>query len=133
MSPLGEIKMTLTFDPAGKGLEKVLKDYQEEALRFVWKTDVEGLSSRQVWTRVNEVLPGGRTISRASIINFLNAMVDEGVLNYTETTGKGGYRRIYSPRLDERAFRKHIAETVLKSLLGDFPQETEEVVQELNL
>jgi len=81
---------------------------------------------------VNEAL-SGKTISRASVINFLNAMVDEGVLIYRETTGKGGYRRIYSPKYDERGFRKYIAKTVIESLLGDFPEETREAIREANL
>ena len=125
--------MTLTFNPAGKGLEKVLRDYQIEALKLVWASGEAGINSRQTWRQVNEALSGTKTISRASIINFLNAMVDEGVLNYRETTGKGGYRRIYSPKLDERAFKKYIAKTVIDSLLRDFPDETREVIEEANL
>lgn len=123
--------MTLIFDPTGTGLGKVLRDYQEEALRFVWESG-EGVSSRQVWAQVNEVLTGGRTISRASIINFLNDMVDEGVLNYAETTGKGGIRRIYSPRLDEGSFKRHIVKTLVDSLLRDFPEETRAVIRGLS-
>ena len=89
--------MTLTFDPAGEGLAKVLRDYQIEALKLVWKKGDDGAISREVYHHVNEVLKSIRTISRASIINFLNAMVDEGVLNYKEESGKGGYHRVYSP------------------------------------
>ena len=124
--------MTFTFDPAGAGLGKVFRDYQEEALRFVWESS-EGVSSRQVWTHVNEALSDIRTISRASIINFLNDMVDEGVLNYVETTGKGGIRRIYSPRLDETDFKKYVAKTLIESMLRDFPEETREVAREFHL
>ena len=124
--------MTLTFDPSGKGLEKVLRDYQIEALKLVWASGETGLNSRQTYLQVNEAL-SGKTISRASIINFLNAMVDAGVLNYRETTGKGGYRRIYSPKFDERGFRKYIAKTVIESLLNDFPEETRQAIKEANL
>ena len=125
--------MTLIFNPAEKGLAKVLKDYQIEALRFVWEKGEEGAISREVWQYVNEILKGVRTISRASIINFLNAMVDEGVLNYKEETCKGGYRRIYYPKLDERGFKKHIAKTVINSLVKDFREETNETLEELRL
>ena len=124
--------MTLTFDPAGKGLEKVLRDYQIEALKCVWAKGEAGASSRETYLKVNEALTG-KTISRASIINFLNAMVEDSVLNYHEITGKGGYRRIYSPKMDEKAFKKYIAKTVIESLLRDFPEETREVIQETNL
>jgi len=120
--------MTLKIDPAGEGLGKVLRGYEEEALRFVWERGEEGVISREVWLHVNEAL-GERTISRASIINFLNAMVDEGVLNYREETGKGGYHRVYLTKLDERAFKKYVAETVIRSLLRDFPEETRAVLE----
>jgi len=83
--------MTLTFDPAVEGLAKVLKDYQIEALKLVWTKGDNGTISKEVWQHTNNVLKGIRTISRASIINFLNAMVDEGVLNYKVETCKGGY------------------------------------------
>jgi hypothetical protein len=125
--------MTLKFDPAETGLAKVLRDYQIEAMRFVWKEGEEGVNSRGVGERVNDALKGIKTISRASIINFLNAMVDEGVLNYVEETCKGGSRRVYSPRLDEGGFKRHIAEMVVSSLIRDFPEETNEALKDLGL
>lgn len=125
--------MTLIFDPEGDGLAKVLKDYQIEALRIVWAKEEEGAISREVWAHVNEALKGVATISRASIINFLNDMVDEGVLDYRRESGKGGYHRVYTPKMDERSFKKYIIETVVKSLLRDFPEETKEKLKELKL
>jgi predicted transcriptional regulator len=121
--------MTLTIDTAGEGLAMVLKDYQEEALKYLWRLNGDGASSRDVWVQVNKDLEGRRTISRASIINFLNSMVDEGVLNYIETTGKGGHRRIYSAKYDEAEFKQFVAETVLKNLMRDFPDETMKALQ----
>jgi len=122
--------MTLTIDTAGEGLAMVLKDYQEEALRFIWENKGQGASSREVWMHVNKALKT-RSISRASIINFLNAMVDEGTLNYTEITGKGGHRRIYSTKLNEAQFKQHVAETVLGNLMRDFPSETKEAMKRI--
>jgi predicted transcriptional regulator len=122
-------KVTLTIDTAGEGLAMVLKDYQEEALKYIWRLDGDGASSRDVWVQVNKDLEGKRTISRASIINFLNSMVDEGILNYIETTGKGGHRRIYSAKYDEAEFKQFVAETVLKNLMRDFPDETMKALQ----
>ena len=66
--------MTLTIDTASEGLAMVLKDYQEEALRFIWENKGVGTSSREVWNQVNKVLKN-RTISRASIINFLKTNI----------------------------------------------------------
>ncbi len=120
--------MTLIFNPDSDGLSKVFRDYQEEALRLVWNIGSEGVISREVWNQVNQNLDG-KTISRASIINFLNSLVDEGVLDFEERTGKGGYHRVYRPRLDENEFKKYLAETVISSLMKDFPAETKEVVK----
>ena len=120
--------MTLTIDTANDGLAMVLKDYQEVALYYLWRIDGKGASSRDVWMQVNDDLAGKRTISRASIINFLNSMVDEGVLNYTEITGKGGHRRIYSAKYDEAGFKEYVGKVVLENLLRDFPEETRRVI-----
>jgi hypothetical protein len=122
--------LTLLFDSTGVGLGKVLSDYQEEAIKYVWRMGDKGVNSRMVWMRVNESFHGKKTISRASIINFLNKMTDEGVLGYREEPCKGGYHRIYLTNLDERAFKKLIARTVIASLLKDFPEETREAMRE---
>ena len=115
--------MPLVIDPTKDGFEKVLREYQIEALKLIWANKGDGMTSREVYIAVNDVL-GARSISRASIINFLNAMCDEGVLDFEEETCKGGKRRKYSIGLDESGFKVHIVEMVLKSLVVDFPDET---------
>jgi hypothetical protein len=73
----------LKFDPSEKGLRKTLKEYQELALRYLWDIGEEGAGSGPVWRAVNDELQKhGGSISRASIINFLNDMVDEGRARY---------------------------------------------------
>ncbi len=122
--------MNFVLDPRAPGLSKVLRDYQQEALRFIWKSEGKGLTSRVVYTHVNKRLDVGKSISRASIINFLNAMVEEGVLDYVEETAKGGYRRVYSAKLDEVGFKRELAESFVSSLMKDFPEETIGVLKE---
>ncbi len=121
--------MTLKFNPANKSLSKVFRDYQQEALKSVWKNSEKGLNSREVFEHVNGKIDG--SISRASIINFLKAMADEGVLNYTEQSGKGGMHRVYTPRLNESEFKTYVAQTVIASLLKDFPEETKTAINQL--
>jgi predicted transcriptional regulator len=125
-SGIGDFELTLIFNPEKKGLAKVLRDYQQEALKSVWKNSEKGQTSREVHEYVNGKLDG--SISRASIINFLKAMADKGVLNYTERTGKGGYHRVYTPRLNESEFKKYVAQTMISSLLKDFPEETKTAI-----
>ena len=122
--------MPLVIDPTKNGFEKVLRDYQIEALKLVWANNTgDGLTSRKVYDEVNVAL-GSKSVSRASIINFLNAMCDEGVLEFEEETCKGGMRRKYSTGLDESGFKKYIAEVALKSLVVDFPEETLDAIRD---
>ena len=116
----------IEYDTAESSLRAVLKDYQELALRTIWATP-EGLGSRAVWDRVNAELKPN-TISRASIINFLEAMMEADVLKGDEKTGKGGYRWIYSPSMNEARFKQYIARTILENLMRDFPEETRKAV-----
>jgi len=123
------MKNRIEYDASEKGLRAVLKDYQELALRAIWATP-EGLGSRAVWDRVNAELKPN-TISRASIINFLESMREAGVLKGEEKTGKGGYHWVYSPAMDESEFKQHIARTILESLMKDFPEETRAALKKL--
>jgi len=117
------------FDTAETGLRVVLKDYQELALRAIW-ANPEGLGSKAVWDRVNAELKPN-TISRASVINFLESMREAGVLKGVERTGKGGHRWVYSPTMDEAEFKQYIARTILESLMRSFPEETRHAVKML--
>ena len=105
--------MDLYLDLSETGLRMFFKPYQIISLDILWNSE-ETLSSRQVWEQANEKLPG--TISRASIINFLNASVDNGLLNYVETTGKGGYRRLYSSKLSRPETSVYLSEKVEERL-----------------
>ena len=88
-----------------------------------------GASSRDVWVNVNKELMGKSTISRASIINYLNDMVDEGILNYHEITGKGGHRRIYSARYDEAGSKRYVATKIVSKLLETWPEAAKEAIR----
>jgi len=114
--------MPLQLDTGKENLEMFFKDWQVEALRYLWSVQPEGANSRTVWTNVNDSLQG--SISRASIINYLNAMVDEGLFTYTETTGKGGHHRVYYMSYGEAEFKQHIAGLIITKLLKEYPQET---------
>jgi len=117
------------FDTKEDGLRTVVKDYQEVSLKYMWRLDGEGASSRDVWVNVNKDLMGKSTISRASIINFMNSMVDEEVVSYTEITGKGGHRRIYSAIYDEAGFKQHMAKKVISKLLETWPEATSKAIE----
>jgi len=118
------------FDTGETGLRAVLRGYQELALRAIWATP-EGLGSKAVMDRVNAELKPN-TISRASVINFLESMREMGVLKGDEKTGKGGHRWIYSPAMNEAEFKQFISETILKNLMRNFPEETRQMIEKLD-
>ena len=123
---------TFKLDPSQQGLRKTLREYEELALRYIWEKGEEGATSAPTWITVNERLGEGKTISRASIIYFLNRMVDQGVLSWRGATVKGGHHRIYVTNLDEVEYRKYILRTVIKSMMTDFPEQTKEVLNEFD-
>lgn len=120
------------FDPSKQGLRKTLKEYEELALRYIWSVGDEGSGSGKTWNNVKEQLDDGGSISRASIIFFLNRMVEEGVLDYRDATGKGGHHRIYFPRLDEEGYKKYVVRSLLESVMKDFPEATREALKEFD-
>ena len=97
-----------------------------EALCYLWTVHPEGANSRAVWTNVNHRLQG--SISRASIINYLNSMVNDDLLTYTLATGKGGHHRVYTIKYDEAEFKQQLAVTIISKLLKEYPQETLKVL-----
>ena len=103
------------------GFNAILKEYQEMSLRYLWRSDVENGSSKDVWLAVNKEFNGKGSISRASIINFLNDMVNEGILGYHEITGKGGHRRIYNSIYDEKGTKELFAKKIVDKLIEIFP------------
>ena len=120
----------VTFDTKEDGFRTVVKDYQEAALRYMWRLAGGGASSRDVWVQVNKELVGTprRSISRASIINFMNDMVDEGLVEFHEITGKGGHRRIYSQKYDEAGSKEFMAEKIMSKMLETWPDATLKVI-----
>ena len=122
----------VTYDTNNKGLLTVVKDYQVEALRYIWSLEEgKGASSRDVWVNVNVALMGKKTISRASIINYLNAMVDDDVLDYHEITGKGGHRRIYKKVYDELGTKQFLAKKILSSMAKEWPEATKNAISSI--
>lgn len=120
--------MPLVMKASQKDLAMFFKDWQILALHHLWNIFPAGANSRSVWTNVNESLPG--SISRTSIIIFLNHMVDEALLTYTETTSIGGRQRVYYMKYNETKFKQHIAGLIITKLLKEYPQETRKALSE---
>lgn len=124
--------MGFIFNPTQKGLETVMKDYQLLTMKFLWKRGEEGTPSGIAWVEVNKILlERGTSKSRASIIFFLQAMTEKGILTYHERTGKGGYHRVYTPIFYETEFKEFIATQLIEKLLEEFPDETNNAIRKI--
>lgn len=110
---------TIEYDTAQSGFQSVLKSWQLIALQVVWSAP-EGLNTRSVHQKVNEKLEGD-SISRASIINFLEDMREMKILSGIDRTGKGGHQWVYMTKMDEAAFKRFIVEKLLSSMMESFP------------
>lgn len=112
-----------TLDNGGPDdLLAIFKDYQIMAIDAVYDAGERGAGSGPVWVKVNERLEKvEKSISRASIIFFLNRCVDNGVFNFRDATGKGGHHRIYHQIMDRVSFDKAIAGTFYEKLARIFP------------
>jgi len=119
----------IVYDTSQTGFEAVLRVWQLKALQVLW-SNPDGAKSFTVWQKVNKMLKG-ETISRASVINFLEAMRETGVLSGKEETGKGGYHWVYSPAMDEAGFERFIVKTLLEKLMSEFPKETRRAIETL--
>jgi len=121
--------LPLRLDAGKTSLTMFFKDWQVKSLRYLWRIQPEGANSRAVWTNVNECLPG--SISRSSIINYLNHMVDEALLTYTEIISIGGRQRVYRMKYGETELKQHIAALIITKLLREYPQETRKALQRI--
>jgi len=65
----------------------------------------------------------GSPISRASVIFFLNKLVDMGILGYGDETGKGGHHRRYHAAMTRDAFIVNSIYTVLLKFNAEFPDQ----------
>jgi len=84
--------------------------YKVEIMRYLW--EVGEAKSVQVWKHLWSGIDEDLNKSRASVINFLNSLVDEDIAGFDEKAGKGGYHKVYylNPDTDtEEKFRRTMA------------------------
>jgi len=112
----------MIFDTSGEGLLTLFKPYQAALLEHVWelnRNERVGVSSGDAYRFLRDH-PDSK--SRASVIIFLNDMVEEGVLEYDEESGKGGYHRVYYLRMDREQFARHVVDKIMDKLDEVFPK-----------
>ena len=114
----------MKFDTSKEGLHTLFKPYQAALLEHIWtlnkpsRTGITSGIAHQFLQQNND--PEIRK-SRAAVIFFLNDMVDEGVLDYEEKSGKGGYHRVYYPKMNRKQFANYVTKTITDKLHKVFP------------
>ena len=106
----------MKFDTKKEGLLTLFKPYQIVLLEHIWdlnKNEKVGIISAEAH---KFLLGKPEKKSRASVIFFLNDMVEAGILGYEERTGKGGYHRVYYPKMDREGFKNFITEKINSKL-----------------
>jgi len=93
-----------TFDDSEPKLILNIKEWEVLALKYLWYEKYEGATTKEVWDGVNKALGPTGTISRTSIIIFLNKMAKAGILDIKFESGKGGFHGVYSPKMNEKYF-----------------------------
>ena len=117
-----EIKLDLTKD----GLSMAFNEPEIILLEHLWDVpdtipvSIVEASSRELTDVVNSNMspPPGRPSPdrRSSVINAANRFVGLGIWDYRETTGKGGYRKIYRAVMKEYTFWKTVRNLVVEKI-----------------
>lgn len=107
------------LDTSKKGLKAIFPEWKLAIVDLL--SDGQEKNSFKTWIHVNAHSEWGRqegnSISRASVINFLNYLVeDEALLSYREETCKGGRRRVYRMEMDRSEFLKFIIKEFAEKL-----------------
>ena len=99
----------------GEGLGLVFPQKYKEIIMEWLLSIAEPVSARAAWEYVNgKIAPD--TVSRPSVINFMNWCVDEEMLEYKERTGKGGHHRVYWTDMGLSDFWDYVYSEVVAAL-----------------
>ncbi len=109
-------KSGLRIDLKESGLPMLFKPYEHYLLTHIWET-VDEEHPTGSGKAHQFVLTTDDKKSRASVIFFLNDMVDEGLLGWHDATGKGGHHRLYYPLMTEAQFWEHVARHVYAKII----------------
>jgi predicted transcriptional regulator len=106
----------MKFDTSENGLLTLFRPYQAALLEHIWEQNNPqrtGITSGQAYEYLKDH-PDSK--SRASVIFFMNDMVEEGFLEYEEESGKGGYHRVYYPKMNREQFVTHVTKPISDKL-----------------
>ncbi|MBA7490195.1 hypothetical protein ES702_00730 [subsurface metagenome] len=89
-----------------EGSQVLVPDYKKNIIRKLLSIE-EKINSGSMWKYLLKEMPDDFP-SRASVIFFLNDLVDHEYATYETTTGKGGHHRLYYTELTPEQFEKKV-------------------------
>ena len=105
------------IDTTKTGMEAILKPYQYGIIMHILDKK-DGIKSGDMHAHLELE---GYTISRASVINYLQTLQKNGIIIQIAESGKGGIHQVYSAKLNFKEILTNIVETVMDKLLEAFP------------
>ena len=115
----------MQLDTTKKGLEAIFEPWQVPLVDELFERDIKsGEAHKFLENKGIKTHPDAKnTVSRASVIGFLNHLVDEELLSYTEVSGKGGFGKKYKMTHTREAFNHRIIDLFVDTLRTAFPKE----------
>lgn len=99
-----------TFDPAKKGLRKILGDLEADVMEAVWA------SGEATVHDVHARLGADRELAYTTVMTVMSRLADKGLL----VKHKDGAAYVYAPAASKEEFTRRTVGTVLSELLDDF-------------
>lgn len=118
---------SIKLDVNRTSLSAIFKDWQIKALALIPNGDIAPIGSRFVCEQTNNYLqketePSVQSISRASVINFLEMLRKRELIKGILATGKGGKRYLYKYQVNRDQFNHEVSEMLVASLVQEYPK-----------
>lgn len=98
-----------------EGSEVLVPDFKKLMLRKLL-SDKEPIGSGLMWKYLVDIM-GDDHPSRASVIFFLNDLVECDYAKFKDKTGKGGHHKLYYTELEQDEFIRKVSIDVNKKLI----------------
>ncbi len=109
---------TVSIKAHSESISAIFKDWQIKALACIPNSNGTPIGSGPIYDLINRK---GCHISRASVINFLEALRKLDLIEGILTTGKGGKRFDYKFNVDRSVFNLRVALIIMGALKKEYP------------
>ena len=101
------------LDAGQEGHRILFKDYHKGIIDILIEDPLKSWGSGKMW---EELKNRHIKISRASVIFYLNFLVEDGLARFEDATGKGGHHKLYRISKTWDEVQNHIVIKIIKAL-----------------